>query len=228
MSSDCTVIGPQWTNHSARMRVNDQWYSTDYIQNDELTDQCPGDLFLFSKTSTTDSPGYVLLDYDIEFKNLQLNIKNSIYPIARIPWHQTCLGSASAARTANTSRLVWGAVGNDYAGTAALLPTGFTIGDIYKIFIDMGNSSYTNATGANLISYNDSLGNAVPVTLQDGYTFYGIADTSTTMDFSPTFAGAMARSFYAYYGVTATVAPLMQVWMTLVGNNTGTVAQSNI
>jgi hypothetical protein len=227
ISNDCTVLGPQWLNHSARLKPNDQWFTTDYLQNDDLTDQCAGELFLFSKTSTTDSPGYVLLDYDIEFKLLQLNVKNSIYPIPRAAYHQTSFG-ATIATTANVTPLNVGVYSTDIAGTTAVLPTGFAIGDIYKVFVDISNSLYTNATTSNIMSFVDPAGNITPITLTDGYTLFAVASSATKVDFYPTFDAAKLRANPAFYGATITYVLKLQVWMSLVGSVNTVLAQSNI
>ena len=73
LSDPNTVIGPQWTNHSMLVNPTADWKTTLFGNQVDLEEQTAGSLFLFSKTSSANSPGYILIDYDISFKELAVN-----------------------------------------------------------------------------------------------------------------------------------------------------------
>ena len=116
MSDEDTIIGPQWTNHSCDLSITPEWRSTDYGMNSDLNEYAAGDLFLLSKTNSTDSPGYVIFDYVIEFRDLQISPRLLTLPIPRIQWYQTNLGITATAVTVGDS-LSFSITGNDLSGT---------------------------------------------------------------------------------------------------------------
>jgi len=125
MSDENTTMGPQWTNHSAELTLKEDWKLTDYGMHADPDDYAAGDLFLLSKTTTVDSPGYVIFDYVVEFAQLQVSPRLLTLPIPRAQWSQTNVGLTTTAVTASD---MWrGTItGNNLSGTAAQLPTGCT------------------------------------------------------------------------------------------------------
>jgi hypothetical protein len=221
MSDPDTVIGPQWTNHSTALTVTSTWKSTDYGMDDVPDNYADGDLFLLSKTTTTDNPGYVIMDYVVEFAEMQITPRLLSLPLPRAQWFQTNIGETSLAATAGSTLSVCGIVGNNLSGTVSANPTGSVAGDIYKVFIDITNSlpgSWVNCTKQNL--FEVALGGtstAEALTLVDGWTWYAMYDGSAYRFFS-TAAAAYAGNEDIYFGVTATITFNLQVWVSLIGS----------
>lgn len=234
MSDSSSCLGPQWTNQSTAFKGPNTWYKCDLITDDAEDDSCPGDLFLFSKTSSTDSPGYVLLDYEIEFRGLQLSVKNTLYPVSRANWSQVNFAIGSTAVTAGNSMANLGVnVSNNIAGTQGM-PTGAALGDIYKIFFDVTNSVVGNWTGVNagtLAKVTQPSLSGRNITLTDGFTCYGLCCSATAGNFAlfTTLEGAMSGAADTIvYQTTTTIAIGLQAWISLVGQFYGTLTQSAI
>jgi len=223
LSDADTVIGPQWTNHSVELRPTDAYNSTDYGTNSDINDESSGSIFVFSKTPTANSPGYVLMDYDISFKELSLNPRAGILPNPRIPWYMTSFGIGSAAITAGNI-ISLPVLGPKYDGNPATPPSGVVDGEIYKVILDVTNartlSTWTNCTPANLIAFRGSGGDTRQAyTIDDGFTcFCEYTLASNEYRFYPTLTAAIADSNPLVFGVSATVSFNLSCWISLVFN----------
>jgi hypothetical protein len=208
LSDPENIIGPQWTNHSITVRPPKQWKLCDPFLNSDQNDAAPGDIFLMSKTASTESPGYVIVDYDIVFKGLEYNPRAAYLPLIAAQWTEFSLGFAGAnvAGTALTS------TSSGTTGIGGTTITAFSTsnsGDIYKLFIDVTNSTFSATTAANFLE-TLAVGNAVAETLADGYTFYLIKANSTAYRFYPTLEAAISGGTALAYGVTATYAETLR------------------
>lgn len=227
LSDPNTVIGPQWVNHSVDLKVTGSWKLTDYGMHDGIEEYSDGDLFLLSKTSTTDSPGYVLFDYDIEFAEHQLQPRLLTFPIPRIQWHQCNIGANAlvVAYTGNIdSAKPLTITGLNIAGTASSPPTNGKLADVYKVILDVTNSNpagWTNVTVNNLFA-TVNVSDVNPLTVTDGMTLYALCLGTTskfTLFTSPTeaYASQGANSGLCW-GVGAAVTFGLQCWMSYVGS----------
>lgn len=221
ISDPDTVLGPQWTNHSARMQVTSTWKSTDYGMTDDLEAYADGELFLLSKTSTTDSPGYILFDYQIEFAETQITPRLLSLPLPRILYSQANILVSVAVTPASLLSFIF--AGSNISGTASVAPTGITQGDIYKVFLDVTNSasaSWVNVTPANLMKIRSTSGVTFgdeTYTVVDGTTLYAIAATSNLLYLCSNVSGAYVGLPNVYANTTATITANLQCWFSLVG-----------
>jgi hypothetical protein len=219
-----TVLGPQWTNHSAVIKPDPEFKSTDYGMNADLNEEANGTLFLYSKTNAANSPGYIVIDYDITFKQHQVNPRAGLLPVARAQWTQTCIGDTATSATSGTTVVPGVFQGKTIAGTNAAAPTGAVAGDVFKIVADVTNSTvsgvnaaWTNVTSSTLFKYFPGFGAAyVALTIDDGFTCYGVYD-GTFVYFYPTLTEALASSSPMRYGATATVTFNLCCYISLVG-----------
>lgn len=221
-----TVLGPQWTNHSAQFAVTSDWKLTDYGMHDGVEEYADGEVFLLSKTSTTDSPGYVIFDYVVEFAQESFQPRLLLFPIPRIQWKCTSFGTSASAVTTDTS-FNFSLRGNDLSGNAATMPTNAAKGDIYKIIFDVTNSgsaSWTNVTASNLIE--NQIGNVdTAFVISDGFTCYGVWDgtfmqvfPNATQAYTPSsLTGSNNTGSNLTYGVSATVTFNMICWISYIG-----------
>jgi len=190
LSDANTVIGPQWTNHTALVAPVKEWKSTSYGSSTDLDEECAGSLYMFSKTNAANSPGYVLIDYDISFKNLALNPRFGVLPVARAQNNAVCFKSAATTTSGNTS--TWDIInGKTVSGAVSQEPTGGTVGDVYKVVLQITNTTVsgvntawsattTTPTVSNMLRYGDNTN----LTVDDGTTFYATKTASSTYKLS--------------------------------------------
>jgi hypothetical protein len=209
LSDSHTIIGPQWTNHSAMILPVYQFRSTDYAMTAEGHDQAAGELFVYSKTSTTDSPGYIIFDYDIEFRELSVNPRSGILPVSRAQYNPISFGFNSTAVTNLTTVASFTVTGNNIANLSSAMPTGTAVGDIFKVVFDVTNSTlvnpaWTNITPANAFAYSTG----AAFTIKDGTTLYAKYTQlggSFPLTLYPSLAAAISSGAVMLMGVTATV-----------------------
>jgi len=220
LSDSNTVIGPQWTNHSARFEVTSDWKATDYGYHAGIEEYADGDLFLLSKTSTTPSPGYVLFDYAIEFAQRQIQPRLLNFPIPKIQWSPYVHNRPSAAVTAGdvATTTPGGAAFGGASGVGTALPTGWSKGDIYKVVLDITNSSFTGVTAATVLRFGyTSSGTDVP--LVDGFTLYmAIIETNGQARLYQNAESAWTNSVPMEWQTSATIAMDLMSWISYVGN----------
>jgi len=227
ISDPNTVLGPQWQNASAAFQVSANWKSCDYGIDAVVADYADGDLFLLSKTSTTDSPGYVLFDYIIEFAEPSITPRLLTLPITRILWSQ--VGMSLSQTTVNNGSFfgVLGGVTN-LSGTVTTLPTGTIAGDIFKVILDLTNSTRVSNTQfvVNPMVGGDAFSGQTntQVFWQDGTTIYATYAGNGEFVFYPNAVSAYSRigPFLASGG--GAVSLVLQFWLSYVGN----FAASNI
>lgn len=210
LSDSHTVIGPQWMNHSALIKPTPDWKSTLYGNQTDLNEDKTGTVWMFSKTNAASSPGYILIDYDISFKELSVNPRAGTLPIARGQAHFTCLDPGSTL-TDGTS-ILWAMNTGSFkniANTAPTVPTGFTVGDIYKVILQVTASTQVNSawsgtgttpTTANLLQYSDD----TAISADDGLTFYGLGISTTQIRLYATMENAVTGTNPIEANVTAT------------------------
>jgi len=184
LSDPHTVIGPQWTNHSMLIKPTPDWKSTLYGNNADINEDKAGTVFMFSKTNAANSPGYILIDYDISFRSLSVNPRAGTLPVARAQSTMLCFNNVGTTTTAN-SVAQWNVLtGKTIANATSTAPTGSIPGDIYKIRLQVTSSTLVNAawtasttpTTSNMVRYNATDRN---ITIDDGTTFYAVYQSST-------------------------------------------------
>lgn len=231
LSDSKTILGPQWTNHSAVVTPAPDWKSTSFALQSDLNEDAAGEIFFYSKTNAVNSPGYMIMDYDITFRELSVNPRAGSLPIARGLFTQTALGVSALATTAGTTAYVgsggWIIRGNSIANAAAAAPTGLQAGDVYKCVVSATASSalntFTACTLSNLLRFADD--SSTPYAIDDGFTFYAAWDGSS-FRIAPNFMDAVTNARNCVAGVTGTISFALCVNMTLVGVTTSAAQAS--
>jgi len=231
ISDPNTVIGPQWQNHSATFKCDDDWKSCDYGMDDDVGGYAAGEVFLLSKTSTTDSPGYVLFDYLIEFKEKSIIPRLLSLPITKALYSNVALNVNQATSITNA----WGATVSgvlNLSGTASSLPTGASDGDLYKVIIDRTNSvaggNATNVFTSITFPASSSLTSGQTIIMQDGTTLYALYSGNQNFTFYPSAAAAYAGNRPLLGSAASTVTgTTLQTWMSYVGSVGGIATQPN-
>lgn len=226
LSDAMNVIGPQWTNHSMAVTPSGGWKVTDYGLNSEVDMMSQGDFFLYSKTSTTESPGYVIMDYDISFSELSLNPRQGVLPAIAAQWNQFAL-TFTAAVTAAVSVVV--PTSSSTAGLGGTTITAFAgnIGDIYKLQFDITNSTFT--VGAASTFFDVTINNLnITTNLTDGYTLYYVLSTTTLGYFYASLEAACANNAPLLSGATLTQNVVLRGFGKLVGQAALNLRQSSL
>lgn len=196
LSDPHTMIGPQWTNHSMSVKPTPDWKTTLFGNQTDLNEDSTGSLFLFSKTNAANSPGYLLIDYDISFKELSVNPRAGTLPIARAQSSFVCF-TAPTTTTLGSAASFTITSGKNIANATSAPPTGYLAGDIYKAVLQITASTQVNAawagtgspTVANLLTYADG----TAITLDDGFTCYVLSSDGTTFTLFPSLESAVAN-----------------------------------
>lgn len=177
LSDPNTVIGPQWTNHSVVLRPTREWKSTLYGNQTDLNEDAEGTVFFFSKTNSANSPGYLLIDYDITFKELSINPRAGTLPITRGQSTFATMVPLSTVTSGVAANWVWNS-GKTISGTNSVGPPGAIPGDVYKCIVQYtatsqaGNSAWAGTpvpTTTNFLQYGST---NRPLTIDDGLTLY--------------------------------------------------------
>nr|UHS71941.1 MAG: hypothetical protein 3 [Luteoviridae sp.] len=207
LSDESTIIGPQWMNHSALVLPPPEWKTTLYGSQTDLNEDAAGTLFLFSKTNAINSPGYMIIDYDISFKSMAVNPRAGLLPISRGQSSFICFYRSSGSWTAGNAFTITDVTsGKTIANQSSVAPTGAVSGDIYKVVLQATASIALNTwTGSptpslsNLLRYSDD----TTISLDDGFTMFTRFD-GTTWYFYPTVDSAVADANKLEYQTSET------------------------
>jgi hypothetical protein len=238
LSDPMTVIGPQWTNHSLEVEPVQQWKTTSFALNADINEDAAGTIFFFSKTNATNSPGYVLFDYDISFRDMSVNPRAGQLPVSRGQCNLISIGNTGAITTINGSSLAPIIQGVSLNGSIGNMPTGAVPGDIYKLTVAATSSlslnTWTNVTLSTLLLDFNSADTAIVV--DDGYTMYGkytdftVGASTPFMSLFPSLEAALgsAASVAAFRGgVTATITYTLICQAQLVASTNTNFIQSS-
>lgn len=232
LSDNHTVIGPLWKNTTASYFPEPVWFSTDVFDGEQMLSQCPGEVFMYTKSANNEVPGYIIIDYDMSFRGLSLNPKTGVLPVARMKYTQIRLSVTAAAVVTGTTGVIMSMnTGLLLDGvTASAQPSGAQQGDVYKIVLDEDDSSFAGAgiTAANawMTLLGGGFGNLSPIT--DGFTCYGVITNSNTMSVFPNFAYAQSGGNTFRWNVTGNITVSIPAYVSLCGNLGGTLTQSSI
>lgn len=231
LSDHCTVISPVWKNASAVYHPAPKWYTTGLGNDEPLSEQACGEMFVLSKVTETNSPGYILMDYDITFRNMQVNIKSLTFPLTRMKYTEVTLDfNAAMLSGVTTATFDVAASGvkllDGVTGTA--VPTGFALGDVYKLILTTtldnlggvgGNTLFTTVLGTTSTNFS----------LTDGLTIYAVAIGSSTVQLFPTYTSAIVASNPIKFGEGSGGTQNIDIhgFMSLVGAVEGAITQSN-
>jgi hypothetical protein len=229
LSDPNTIIGPQWNNHTMMVKPIADWNSTNYGMTTDLNEETDGSVFVYSKTNSANSPGYILVDFDITFKEMCVNPRAGLLPVTRGIWNYLTLGLTATAVTTGTAATLT-VQGSNPDSSASTAPNGAAVGDIYKIIFQVTNSTianaaWTNATTANVLAYRPN-STSIAVTVDDGFTCYGTMLSTTSVVLYPSLDAAKAGNNWLCWGVAATVTVNICTLVSLVGSINGNAQSS--
>jgi len=221
ISDPQAVIGPQWQNISASFTPSKEWKSADVGVEATPKDYADGELFLLSKTSSIDSPGYVIFDYQFEFAQLSFQPRFLALPSTRQLYNQAAFSVNGGSTVINTTYSILFS-GFSLNGSASGAWSGLTNGDVYKVIFDVTNSTANSGFGAITTSFLANLntsGVTIPFTMSDGvvaYMVYSASALAFTLYQSCVAAYANDRPLTA--SATGTTTSVLQLWASWVGS----------
>jgi len=239
LSDPHTVMGPLWQNASAAYKPVPKYYSTDILNDEDLRTQGPGELFLYTKSATLSSPGYVLVDFDITFRDLQVNIRDLTFPMNRLKYNQYGFGFQNAVSLAQGAEAVMqtnGTLVSGLGGGSLLGDPQVQLGDVFKCVMCTQYAFFAapltrgNLLQTDLRQGTESSHGPIPTTIDDGFTFYGVFFNGTNgfVMLYPTLAAAMSQQFPYEWGTNATnVTWVIPCWISLVANVRAATYQAN-
>lgn len=217
LSDPHTTISPQWQNFSVDLECDSAWKRLDYGLTDDSTHYCAGEVFLLSKTAAnSDSPGMLLMEYEIEFKDENLTPRLLQWPqptINYVPY--TFAIPVSTAGNAVTMLLA-------STGVMGANTNYVQQGGIYKVILDVSNSVLAGTTPAvtstSLFKYPTGSG-TTNANLVDGTTLYAVNGPSN-VEFFTNLSDAYVNNSPVQWQttITATVSTaVLFTWFSLVG-----------
>ena len=124
--------------------------------------------------------------------------------------------------------------GNNISGTTSVLPPGTTDGDIFKVIIDITNSTLGALSGGvtNSLYGHETAGTVGTITMSDGFTCYAVFRAGTGfvlyLNAPGAYTGAANRQFWAS-ATSLQPTMVLQVWMSYVGSTNFSISNvSNI
>lgn len=229
LSDHNTVMSPLWKNCSAVFLPPPEWYSTNIFNDEQLSAQSPGELFVFTKSSQNIPQGYILVDYDVSFRNMQASLKQLTLPVSRMKYTQSRLFVSGSLVVNNAVNLGLSGTLMDGA-TPAAPPSGYLVGDVYKCIFNMNDATLTGFTATTTFRHQLQAGSInVDLSLVDGFTLYAVAITTTNVTLYPNYPAAVAASGQLVWASTQPAGVIsIPIYMSLVGSVEGALLQSAI
>jgi hypothetical protein len=158
LSDPNTCIGPLWKNTSATYVPVFKTYSTDIFNDEDLRSEGPGELFMYTKNSaavTQGSPGYVVVDFDITFKTLQVNIRELTFPMNRLKYNQYGMGYNVPVGFTQGNEAVVQTRGALLDGSFSSITSdpAVKLGDVFKLVFVGAAAQYVAVGPSNLFQY---------------------------------------------------------------------------
>lgn len=231
LSDRHTLIGPLWKNNTASYFPESRWYPTDVMNNEDLNDQCPGEVLIYTKTISDEVPGYVLVDYDISFRGMSVNPKTLALPVSRMKYNQMVLYQPSGTDfTQGQPNQFIVDQSTFMGGTSAAIPSGAVAGDIYKIILNLNDVDLGLFTPSTLLRRQGPLSIDFATTLTDGFTCFGMLVSTSIVVLYPTFEAAVsgASSLFEWAATHAATHVKIYAYASLVGTYAGALMQANI
>jgi len=222
LSDHNTTMGPVWRNTSSIYVPDPVWRSTSPFDGESLHEQAAGEFFVFTKFNTNSttipaSPGYILIDYDISFREMSLNIRNLTFPCSRMKYVQVGL---TLTNPVLSNVVEFSTIGTFMDGSSSNSPTGWLLGDIYKVTLNLNNNGGITQP-QNWFSVNVPIAggaNIQNVVANDGFTCYGIMNRTDAMVLFPNYPTANAEQTPLLWRTLAAGTYTTIAYVSLVGN----------
>jgi hypothetical protein len=137
MTRGNAILGPIWQCHSIEIDCDSTFRLIDPFISPDITEHIFGEVQAYTLSSVTDTAGYLLIDYDIQFKTTMFTPHSTILPLTTGPGAQYALTDVTTTPTALSAVTL--------TNTTVLTPVN---GTVWKMIINADES--TPATGTTL------------------------------------------------------------------------------
>jgi len=214
LSDPHTSISPQWQNMTTVLETDSEWKRLDYGKTDDVGHYTSGEVFLLSKTSTTESPGYLLMTYEIELKDENLTPRLLLWPQPTISYVPYTFGWPSQGGSTAVTFTTLFATSQIGTNTNRLLQSG-----VYKLIVDISNSATTGVSPTP--NFSNMWSTTIPSAIMpvvDGTTIYGIANLGN-LTLYPNAESAFSGTNPVLWNNTQgnVTSAYVQIWASLVG-----------
>ncbi len=103
MSRGMCSIGPLWRNHSVVIECDQQWRNVDAFVGSDYDDNVMCELQAYTQASSADTAGYLLIDYELEYRKPMYQPHSSSLPISTGVGVSYTLADSSSTPTANNA-----------------------------------------------------------------------------------------------------------------------------
>ncbi len=205
LSTDSALIGPQWTNHSIEIiRGPHQMLNTDVLNAEDVQHQADGELLVYTKNTTNgsqaDSPGYLLIDYDVTFARRMLNPRVQTLPSSLFKWQPFTFHLSPGPVLAGATVSFDMASTGTYNGATTTLPAGVVIGDIFQVVFDTINAAIARITFATGFAITLAPGVTQVYPITNGCTLYAVCASAV---------GSGSFALHANYDAALTGVPMV-------------------
>lgn len=205
LSTNHSVLTPSWMPVAMDLDVDTRIKVCDNLNSSTLEDFASGVVYTYADGIAA-SPGYFLIEVDIEFIGLRFNPRNLI----------------SGSRQGFGVRTAVTFINPVTGANATSTNVGFTGGDIYLAILTTTFSSFGGtATKDNLFTLSTGTG-TLPFSLDGSTALYARAIDSTTLTYFTTYDSAVGFDVAdrLLYGVTTATNTVLQAVMTQLRNST--------
>jgi hypothetical protein len=207
MTRGNAILGPLWTSHSIRIPCDSKTRLVDAFSSVNFNENVMGEVQAYTLSSASDTAGYLIFDYDVEYMDVMYQPHSTIIPI---------VGGAGTAYTLTTSSTTPTA-SNAVQFSCAALAT-YTIGTVFRMIVDLDQSTLsTGTTAANALSSNVAYASntttmtstTIQCPLVDGFQMYIVCLSNASLAYV-TYEAAISgdtsgQLFYRTTGSTAAV-----------------------
>jgi len=205
LSTPSAVLGPQWTNHSVELKVRSNWLGTDVLNAEDVEHQADGEMLVYTKNTTNvnaaDPPGYIIVDYEVEFKGMMTNPRLLTIPSSIYKWFPSAAFFNAAAVGAGDPVRYDVNTASDYALAGGKIPPSTPAGTIFQVVLDFQSAVFgifTPASLATVFAINQARNASGLVTgnmvyaVGTGTTLYAVYRGTTLLDLYPSYPAVFA------------------------------------
>lgn len=142
MTRGAAVLGPLWQNHSMAITVDNVFRKVDAFNAANFNDNVAGEIQVYTQTPLLDTMGYLLIDYELEFKTTIFTPHSAALPFT----YNSIYGPLT--RVGNTA-----AGGGVALGSASTTLNALPNGTIARCIFDSAGSSFGLSDASNAFSF---------------------------------------------------------------------------
>jgi len=141
MSRGNAIVGPLWSNHSIDIPCDNQFRYVDCFTGVNWGENVHGEIQAYTQANSTDTAGYLLMDYELEFADNMFAPHSSIVPISTGGGQELTLTDLAIPVAGNAVRVTNSTINAPANGT------------IWKCVIDTDRSTFGAGNSA-LLAWN--------------------------------------------------------------------------